>query len=98
MVIEWLRIAVPAARQDAYLFHDRVIWTAELSRWPGYVGKTVWHEPDALDHLVLVIEWDSLRQWKAIPEAVLIETDRRMEAAMGELFPIIESRTFNTVG
>lgn len=98
MVTEWLRLAVPADKQDEYLFHDRAIWTAELSRWPGYAGKEVWHEPEDPDHLVLIIQWHSLRQWKAIPEAVLIETDRKMEAAMGVLFPIVESRTFNTVG
>jgi uncharacterized protein (TIGR03792 family) len=98
MVIEWLRLAVTAAKQDEYLFHDRAIWTATLSSYPGYIDKVVWHEPSDPDHLVLVISWHTLRQWKAIPQNVLDETDRRMTAAIGVLYPIVESRRFDTVG
>jgi uncharacterized protein (TIGR03792 family) len=98
MVIEWLRLAVPAKKQDEYLFHDRAIWTAELSRWPGFIGKTVWIEPADPDHIVLVITWHTLRQWKSIPQAVLDETDRRMATAIGTTHPIVESRHFETAG
>jgi uncharacterized protein (TIGR03792 family) len=97
MVIEWLKIHVPAARQDAYLFHDREIWTQTLARYPGYIGKAVWHEPAEPDYLVLVISWHSLRQWKAVPQDVLDATDARMKAAMGEEHAIVESRHFDTV-
>jgi uncharacterized protein (TIGR03792 family) len=98
MVIEWLRLAVPADRQDEYLFHDRAIWTAELARWPGFIDKTVWVEPADPDHVVLVITWHTLRQWKSIPQSVLDETDRRMTAVIGTAYPIVESRHFETAG
>jgi uncharacterized protein (TIGR03792 family) len=97
MVIEWLKIHVPAAKQDAYLFHDKAIWSETLSRYPGYIGKTVWHEPAEPDYLVLIISWHSLRQWKAVPQDVLEATDARMLAAMGELFEIVEGKHFDTV-
>jgi uncharacterized protein (TIGR03792 family) len=97
MVIEWLKIHVPAAKHDAYLFHDKAIWSETLSRYPGYIGKTVWHEPAEPDYLVLIISWHSLRQWKAVPQDVLNDTDTRMLAAMGEAFEIVEGKHFDTV-
>lgn len=97
MVIEWLKIHVPAAKQNEYLLHDKAIWTETLARYPGFIGKAVWHEPAEPDYLVLIISWHSLKQWKAVPQDVLDATDARMLAAMDELYPIVEGRHFDTM-
>jgi uncharacterized protein (TIGR03792 family) len=88
MVIEWLKIPVPSARQDDYLRHDTAIWTQILSKQPGFTGKEVWRDPDSPDILHLVIRWDSYAHWQAVPETVLAAADRAFCSALGDSFPV----------
>ena len=88
MVIEWLRITVPTARQKDYLAQDRLIWTATLASQPGFLGKEVWRDPDSPEILNLVIRWDSLAHWQAVPTSLLAATDAAFVAALGEAFPV----------
>lgn len=89
MVVEWLKFAVPATEQAAFLAADAAVWTPLLSRYPGYLRKEVWQDPSDRDHLVMVIHWQSREQWKSIPEDVLIEGDRRFQAQLGREYPQI---------
>jgi uncharacterized protein (TIGR03792 family) len=97
MVIEWLNIPVPTARQDDYLRHDRLIWTETLARQPGFAGKEVWRDPDSPEILHLVIRWDSLAHWQAVPKTVLAATDTAFVAALGEAFPVALCTRFDVV-
>jgi uncharacterized protein (TIGR03792 family) len=45
MVIEWLKVKVPIELRETYIQKDAEIWTATLSKYPGYVGKEIWLNP-----------------------------------------------------
>lgn len=91
MVIEWLKVKVPLEKRERYIQKDAEIWTTVLAQYPGFVGKEVWLNPKDDSELVLVIHWQSKEAWKAVPEAVLEEADRRFTEALGESFPFIET-------
>jgi uncharacterized protein (TIGR03792 family) len=97
MVIEWLTIPVPAARQAFYLQHDRVIWTGMLAKQPGFAGKEVWQDPEQPDVLCLVIRWESLAHWQAVPKPELAATDRLFAAALGDSFPVARCTRFDVI-
>jgi uncharacterized protein (TIGR03792 family) len=93
MVIEWLRFDVPAAKHAAFLKRDAEVWTAGLSRYPGFLGKELWLEAES-GNLIAVIRWESMSAWKSIPSADL----EGLDAAMGDLvMPILESRAYETL-
>ena len=88
MVIEWLKIPVPTDRQNDFLHNDRAIWTDTLSKQPGFAGKECWRDPDSPEILNLVIHWNTLADWKAVPDSVLAAADQAFCDAMGQSFPV----------
>jgi uncharacterized protein (TIGR03792 family) len=94
MVIEWLCIEVPVAEQAPYLAQDAAIWTAALARNTGYLGKEVWVRPDKPTTLNLIIRWASLTDWKAVPAALLAQSDAAFQAALGKVYPVQECITY----
>ena len=90
MVIEWLRFAVPAAQRAAFLERDARVWTQALSKYPGFISKETWFEPDS-DATIAVIRWESLEAWKSIPRSHLEFLDDEMGTL---LIPVVECRTF----
>lgn len=94
MVVEWLKVSVPKQKRDRYLQVDAEIWSATLSKYPGYIKKEIWLDPNREDDLIMVIYWESKEAWKSVPADVLEETDRRFTEAMGESFPFLEEREF----
>ncbi len=90
MVIEYLRFDVPSNQRAAFLAADAAIWTASLSRYPGFMGKETWLD-QATGHVVTLLRWQTLEAWKSIPQADLDAIDARL----GEMrMPIVESRAF----
>ena len=90
MVIEYLRFDVPPDLRAAFLAADAAIWTASLSRYPGFIDKETWLD-QATGQVVTLLRWQTLEAWKSIPQSDLDEIDARM----GELrMPIVESRAF----
>ena len=78
MVIEYLTLACPTHRREAFLRRDREVWTAALSKWPGFLGKEVWTSLDNPSQITLVIRWESLAQWKSFPDELRSNLDARM--------------------
>lgn len=90
MVIEWLKFQVPPELWEAFIQRDEEVWTAGLQKFPGFLGKEVWIEPEQ-NEVVLVIRWQTQEDWDAFPS----EEGERLDQAMGELrMPIIESRRY----
>lgn len=83
MVIEWLKFRVTPELREKFVQKDDEIWTATLSRYPGFIRKEVWISPDRLDEAIVVIHWESMEAWKSVPAEVLADTDARFTAAMG---------------
>lgn len=94
MVIEWLKIRVSPELREKFIAKDAEIWTAMLSGYPGFLSKEVWINPETPGEVVLIIRWETLEQWKAIPAERLAETDTRFTQAFGEPQEIIEAAQY----
>lgn len=84
MVIEWLKFKVSALMRETFIEKDAQIWTVALAKYPGFLGKEIWINPNISDEIVLIIHWENRQQWEAIPRTVLEEIERRFAQAMGE--------------
>ena len=83
MVIEWLEFKVVPKFRERFIQIDREVWTATLEKYPGFLGKEVWLDPNKVDRVFLVIRWQTREQWKSIPQAILAETEREFSQQMG---------------
>ncbi len=98
MVIEWLKVRVPRDLHAGFLEADARIWTPTLAAQPGFVSKQSWQDENEPDALVLVIHWESLAHWKAIPAQLLAQTEQHFTAEMGRAFAFLETKTFEVIG
>lgn len=94
MLIEWLKVRVPAERSEKYIRTDEEIWTAFLATCPGFLGKDVWINPDRPSEIIMVIRWASKEEWKSIPQERLEEVEQQFAQTLGDAVPIIESAEY----
>jgi uncharacterized protein (TIGR03792 family) len=98
LIIEWLRFQVPEDWHDRFLQADTEIWTAFLQTCPGYLGKQVWRSAESSDGLILVIQWATRAQWKAIEPDILAQVAQRFEAELGRSFELVQVQEYEVVG
>lgn len=94
MVIEWLKFTVTPEQREQFVQKDAEIWTPVLASYPGFLNKEVWISPDRLDEVVLVIRWESLEQWQAVPVDVLEQTEARFAAAVEGTYEMVEATKY----
>lgn len=95
MVIELQRLRVRPELRDRWLAADAEVWTAGLSREPGFLGKEIWlGEGDEGDEVVLVIRWRSKDAWEAVPKPRQEALDRVFRERMPEGWEIVEVRSY----
>ena len=94
MIIEWLKFQVAPAHREAFIQADEAIWTAALSTYQGFLGKAVWLVPDESTAVILVIQWATREQWKAIPLADLEEIEQRFDQTLDFDYEMVESEEF----
>jgi uncharacterized protein (TIGR03792 family) len=94
MVIEWLKIRVSPELREKFIEKDAEIWTAMLSGYPGFLSKEVWINPETPAEVVIIIRWETLEQWKAIPAKSLAKTEKLFTSLFGEPQEIIESAQY----
>jgi uncharacterized protein (TIGR03792 family) len=97
MVIEFLTFHVPLTDQPAFIAADAAIWTATLSCQPGYLGKDIWRDKASPDSLRLVIRWASRNAWRAVPRALLDQTNADFVAALGQSYPVLSCTEFDVI-
>ena len=66
MVIEELRLKVPADSKTAWLNAENEIWEPWLSSQEGYLGRQLFWDKEKEEALILV-NWKSKKLWKNIP-------------------------------
>lgn len=71
MVIEWLTFTVPPDELDEWLTIDARHWSRFLERQHGFVRKEMWRSVDDPAAVHAVIWWESMEQWKSIPQSDL---------------------------
>ena len=85
MVIEWLKFRVKERAQEEFIYYDRLIWTDFLSSMSGFLGKEVWLDPNNPEHIILVIRWNTRKQWKSISTEDLKKVTQHFDAVMSQL-------------
>ena len=66
MVIEELRLKVPADVKAAWLNAEKEIWEPWLSSKDGFLGRQLFWNKEKEEALILV-NWKSKKLWKSIP-------------------------------
>ena len=66
MVIEELRLKVPANIKTAWLKAEKEIWEPWLSTQDGFLGRQLFWNNEKEEALILV-NWKSKKLWKSIP-------------------------------
>jgi uncharacterized protein (TIGR03792 family) len=95
MVIEWLRFSVSPDSKEKFITKDQEIWTPFLGNYPGFLGKEIWLNPAIDEEIVVVIHWETEKQWKSIPQNALDRTEARFSQAVGaDNYQMKESRKY----
>ena len=66
MVIEELRLKVPANLKGIWLNAEKEIWEPWLSSQEGFLGRQLFWDKEREEALILV-NWKSKKLWKSIP-------------------------------
>ena len=66
MVIEELRLKVPADAKAAWLNAEKELWDPWLSSQEGFLGRQLFWDKEKEEALILVT-WESKKLWKRIP-------------------------------
>jgi uncharacterized protein (TIGR03792 family) len=78
VVVEHLRVKVPADGKKAWLTAERGSWEPWLQQQEGFLGRDLLWDPER-EEGTLLIRWASREQWKAIPEAEVEAVQERFE-------------------
>ncbi|MBU7584084.1 MAG: TIGR03792 family protein [Nostoc sp. TH1S01] len=90
MVIELLKFQVDPNIRETFIQKDAEIWTTALAKYPGFLSKEVWINPNNPSEVTFMIRWATKEQWKAISEADLAAIDSKFAQALGNNFQMIE--------
>ena len=78
VVVEHLRVKVPADAVDDWLQAEQGSWEPWLAQQPGFLDRQLLWDPDR-EEGTLLIHWRSREAWKAIPEAEIEAVQERFE-------------------
>jgi uncharacterized protein (TIGR03792 family) len=70
VVIEFLKFQVAPDLRENFIQKDGEIWTAALAKYPGFISKEVWINPNHHTEVILIIRWSTREQWKAYPKKI----------------------------
>ncbi len=84
MVIEWLVFKVASEAREKFIEKDQEIWSPNLAKYPGFLSKEIWIDPEKSDRVTIVIRWQTREQWKAVPMDILEATEEKFAQAMGK--------------
>lgn len=98
MVIELLKVEVSPEYRNQYLQLDKEIWTQALAKFPGFLGKEVWLNPNQPSEVILLVRWASRKEWKSISVQLLEEIERQFAQATGNIcHQIVESLEYEVI-
>ncbi|WP_254991172.1 TIGR03792 family protein [Cyanobium sp. N5-Cardenillas] len=80
VVVEQLRLKVPAGARKAWLQAEQETWGPWLRRQEGFLGRDLLWDAEREEGLLL-IRWRSRRQWLAIPVSEIEAVQGQFEAA-----------------
>ena len=78
MVIEELRLKVPADAKAEWLNAEKEIWDPWLSSQEGFLGRQLFWDKEKEEALILVT-WESKKLWKSIPMSKVNVVQKKFE-------------------
>ena len=78
MVVEELRLKVPADVKAAWLNAEKEIWEPWLSSQDGFLGRQLFWDNEKQEALILV-NWRSKKLWKSIPMSEVNVVQQKFE-------------------
>ena len=78
MVIEELRLKVPADAKAAWLNAEKKIWEPWLSIQDGFLGRQIFWDKEKEEALILV-NWENKKLWKSISMNEVNEVQEKFE-------------------
>ena len=96
VVVEHLRLQVPAETRQAWIAAEHGSWEPWLEQQPGFLDRQLLWDP-AREQGVVLIRWADREHWKAIPVAEVQGVQERFEAlarestgsSRGNPFPLV---------
>jgi len=96
VVVEHLRVKVPADAVDAWRQAERGSWEPWLDSQPGFLDRQLLWDPER-EEGTLLIHWRSEGDWRSIPEAEIEKVQQRFErlarqatgSEQGNPFPLV---------
>ena len=78
IVIEELRLKVPAYAKAAWLNAEKEVWEPWLSSQNGFLGRQIFWNKEKEEALILV-NWESKKLWKNIPMSEVNVVQQKFE-------------------
>ena len=78
MVIEELRLKVPADAKAVWLNAEKEIWDPWLSSQDGFLGRQLFWDKEKEEALILV-NWQNKKLWKSIPMSEVNAVQQKFE-------------------
>ena len=78
IIIEELRLKVPADAKAAWLSAEKEIWEPWLSSQDGFLGRELFCDKEKEEALILV-NWKSKKLWKSIPMSEVNVVQQKFE-------------------
>lgn len=78
VVVEVLRLKVPAADREPWLAAERQSWEPWLRRQSGFLERRIYWDA-AGEEGILLIHWASRRQWQGIADAEVERVQQRFD-------------------
>jgi uncharacterized protein (TIGR03792 family) len=96
VVVEHLRVKVPADALDDWLLAEQGSWEPWLAQQPGFLDRQLLWDPQR-EEGTLLIHWRSREAWKAIPVSEIERVQKRFEqlarqatgTRQGNPFPLV---------
>ncbi len=90
MVIEELRLKVPANSKAAWLNAEKEIWDPWLSSQEGFLGRQIFWDKEKEEALILV-NWKSKKLWKTIPISEVNVVQEKFEDNVKRALNVVEN-------
>jgi len=96
VLVEHLRVKVPAEAVEAWIAAERGSWEPWLERQRGFLDRQLLWDPDR-EEGTLLIHWRSREAWQSITQAEIDQVQQRFEALaraatgsdQGNPFPLV---------
>jgi len=90
MVIEELRLKVPADLKAVWLNAEKEIWEPWLSSQDGFLGRQLFWDKEKEEALILV-NWKSRKLWKSIPMSEVNVVQKKFEDNVKASLNVVEN-------